>query len=135
MRVIVLFKLIGRGIYQGIHPNAVVAVKIEGKTISSETVSRNATHILLFFFIFLGFTVLLGFDNFDMETTISTAIAIFSNTGITFTEIGSDGYFGMFSDFSKIIMCPLMIAGRLEIYSILLLFTSQFWTMDKTPRI
>ena len=70
-----------------------------------------------------------------METTISAVLGIFSNTGMGLGQVGATGYFGMFNGFSLFLLSMLMIAGRLEMYAIILLFTPSFWHPDKVKAI
>ena len=135
MRVIVFLKLIKRGIFRQIHPRAVKAVVIDGRAIPADKVSAITTHILLFFAFFFFSALVLGLNNFDLETTISTSIGLFSNTGMALGEAGASGYFGMFNSFSQFYMCFMMIAGRLEIYAVLLLFSKSFWKIDSVSSI
>lgn len=134
-RVIVLFKLIKRGIFRQVHPHAVKAVVLDGKAIPADKVSAITTHILLFFAVFLFSCLMLSLNNFDMETTLTTALGIFTNTGIAMGEAGCSGYFGMFNGFSQFLMTFLMIAGRLEIYAVMLLFSKSFWSLDKATNL
>lgn len=134
-RIIVLFKLIKRGIFKQVHPRAVKAVVLNGKAVSADKVSAITTHIMLFFAVLLFSCLILSLNNFDMETTISTALGLFTNTGVAMGESGCSGYFGMYSGFSQLYLTFLMIAGRLEIYSVLILFSKSFWKRDKARNL
>lgn len=136
IRVTTIFKLIKRGILKQIHPNIVKAVMMDDKTpVSARSASAITMHTLLFFVIIVIGTLLLSFNNFDMETTFTTTIGIFTNTGISLGLPGNSGYFGMFNEFSQLVMCVLMIAGRLEMYAIVIVFMKSFWTPNKTTTI
>lgn len=130
-RVIVLLKLVKRGIFKRIHPNSVKPIILNGKPLPAPVVSSVTMHILLFFGVLIVATILLSLNNLDMETTITAAVGIFSNTGMAFGDVGTSGYFGMFNGFSQFIFTILMIAGRLEMYAIILLFSRSFWQLDK----
>ena len=135
IRFIVMLKLIRRGFFRQIHPNAIKAVKVEGQAIPAEKVSAISTHIILFFAsLFLG-CMILSLNNFDMETSITTAIAFFSNTGMALGEGGCTGYYGMFNGFSQLVLSFIMILGRLEMYAVLLLFSKSFWQTDSARTI
>lgn len=134
-RVIVLFKLIKRGIFKQVHPHAVKAVVLDGKAVSADKVSAITSHILLFFAVFLFSCLMLSLNNFDMETTITTALGLFTNTGVAMGKAGCSGYFGMFNGFSQFFMTFLMIAGRLEIYAVILLFSKSFWKLDEATNL
>ena len=77
--------------------------------------------------IFFLAVLLVSIDGKDTITNISAVAATLGNIGPGFGEVGPMGSFSSFSDFSKIIMSFCMIAGRLEIYPLLLLFSRQFW--------
>lgn len=135
-RFLVLFKFIKRGVLRQIHPNMVKAVMLDDTTpVSSKVASSISMHTLLYFVTLLCGCVLLSLNNFDMETTFTTAIGIFSNTGIALGASGSSGYFGMFNQFSQFVMSILMIAGRLEMYALIIVFAKSFWQPDKTTTI
>ncbi|MBS5334096.1 MAG: hypothetical protein DBY08_01255 [Clostridiales bacterium] len=136
IRVMVLFRLIRRGFLQQIHPNVVKAVMLDERTlVPARMASSIASHTILFFIIFILGCVLLSFNNFDIETTVTTSIGMFSNTGMALGIPGSSGYFGMFNQFSQIVMCFLMIAGRLEIYAMVIFFAKSFWKPDTAVHI
>ncbi len=136
IRVLVLFKLIRRGFIQQIHPRMVKAVMLDENTpVSAKTASSIATHTMLFFITFFLGAILLSFNNFDMETTVTTSIGMFSNTGMALGVPGCSGYFGMFNGFSQAVMCFLMIAGRLEMYALVIVFARSFWKPDKAIHI
>lgn len=90
---------------------------------------------MLFFGVFFFSCLVLSWNNFDLETTITTALAIFTNTGMALGTPGCSGYFGMFNGFSQLFLTFLMIAGRLEIYAILLLFSRSFWRLDRVKTL
>ena len=135
IRVIVLLKLIKRGIFKRIHPNSVKPIMLDQRPLTAAMASSIAMHILLFFGVLVISSIILSWDNLDMETTISSAVGIFSNTGMALGEVGTSGYFGMYSGFSQFVLTVLMIAGRLEMYAIILLFSRSFWQLDKAKTI
>lgn len=131
IRIIIMFKLIVRGLYRRLHPNSVVPVKLKGKTISSETVSRVSSFLILYFVLFVFSSLVISLDNYDMITTLSAAASTLSNTGVGFGLIGPSGTYSMFSDPILLYLSLLMIAGRLELFTIVLLFTPSFWSSDR----
>ena len=135
MRFTVFIKLIQRGLFKQVHPRGVKAIKVDGQVIPADKVSAISTHIMLYFAAFFLACIVLSFNNFDMETTITTAIGFFSNTGMAMGEAGCTGYFGMFNGFSQFFLSFIMIMGRLEMYSILLLFSRSFWMTDSANSI
>ena len=135
IRVVIMIKLVFRGIFKRVHPHAVRPITQEGRAISAAMASSVTMHILLFFGVIIMGTILLSLNNLDMETTFTAVVGIFTNTGLALGQSGTTGYFGMFNEFSQIIMTVLMIAGRLEMYAIILLFTRSFWQPDKAKGI
>lgn len=131
IRVIVLFKLIRRGIYRRLHPRAVIPVKLRGRNISSDTVSGITAFIVSYFLIFLFGALVLSLEPFDFLTAISASAATLSNIGTGFGVMGLGGNYAVFSDWAKLFMSLLMLVGRLELFTILLLFTPTFWNPDK----
>lgn len=130
IRFIIYFKLILRGIYKRIHPRAVKAVRVEGKVISAASASSVTVFMLMYFCIFVFSSLMLALENQDMETTLSTALACITNNGTGFGNIVG-GNFSIFSPFGKLYSALLMLAGRLELYAIILLFSRSFWNPDR----
>lgn len=135
IRVVILFKLIKRGLLKQIHPRAVRAVMLNQKPVSAISASAVTMHVLLYFGIFMTGCLLLSFNNLSMETTITTALGLFSNAGVALNGLGNFGYFGMFNSFSLLVMTFLMIAGRLEMYAVVILFAKSFWKPNKANTI
>jgi trk system potassium uptake protein len=127
VRILIMLKNLKRSIKKIIHPKAVIPVKINGKAIEEEQISGIGNFIFSYFFI-IGIAVLLiSFDNYDFETTLTVVISSISNIGPAFGLAGPLGNFAFFSDFSKIIIIVCMIIGRLEIFPILLLLNANAW--------
>lgn len=136
IRVLVLVKLIKRGILKQIHPNIVKAVMLDEDTpVPAKAAGAIVTHTLLFFGVFMVGSLLLSFNNFDMETTVTTTVGLLSNTGLSLGLPGTTGYFGMYNDFSQIVMSFLMIAGRLEMYAMVVLLAKSFWKPDNAVAV
>ncbi|MCB6992317.1 TrkH family potassium uptake protein [bacterium 210820-DFI.6.37] len=131
IRILVLFKLVWRGVYKRIHPRSVVAVKLGGKAVPAPIVSAITVFILMYMGLFLFSCLVLSLQNLDLETTISTSAAMLSNTGIAFGKVGAMGNYAMFSDPLKLYLSLLMIIGRLELFTIVILFTKSFWGRDR----
>lgn len=131
VRVLVMFKLIWRGCIKRIHPRSVVAVKVGGNAISAPVVSQITVFILMYMLIFLLSSFVMSLQGLDMETTMTATLAMISNTGASFGETASLGNFSMFHPALKIYLSALMIVGRLELFTIIILFTRNFWGRDR----
>ncbi len=131
VRFIVMFKLIIRGSYKRIHPRAVVPIKLEGNVVSNQVISGISGFILTYLAIFLFSSIVLSIQGFDMESTMGTVLAMLSNTGAAFGVTASAGNFTAYAPLAKLFLCLLMYVGRLEIFTILVLFTRHFWNKTK----
>lgn len=131
IRIVIFFKLIKRGIYKRLHPTAVVPVKLAGQNISSDVVSE----IVSFFFLYLGIfflgTLVVSLENVDLVTALSASVACLGNVGPGFELVGPMTNYSLFSDATTVFLGFLMIAGRLELFTIVLLLMPTFWNPDR----
>lgn len=130
IRVMVFFKLIMRGVYKRIHPQAIKPVMIQGKPITARNASSITVFILLYFAIFIFSSIVMSLENFDMETTLSAVVAAFTNNGTCFGKMTTSD-FGIFSGFGIFYSSLLMLAGRLEMYALIVMFSRSFWNSDR----
>jgi Trk-type K+ transport systems, membrane components len=131
IRVVVVFKLIARGFYRRVHPRSVRAVKIGGNAMNGPIVSSITTFILLYLAMYVLTAIVLSLQNLDMTSTLTAAAALLSTTGSAFGVIGDAGNFAMFSGPLKLFMSLVMIIGRLELTTVLLMFIPEFWNPNK----
>ena len=131
IRLAVFLKIIRRGLYKRIHPNASKPIMLRNHPVEAENVSSISTFILLFLGVYLLGTLLLSVDNLDMETTLSAPIALLTNTGVGFGRVAFADY-RCFSAFGRIVGSFMMMAGRLELYAILIVFSRSFWNSDRS---
>ena len=131
IRILLLFKLLKRGIAVRLHPRAVVSIKVNHKAVSADTISAVACFVFLYFGIFFAATLLLSLEGFDLVTTASAAAACIGNIGPGFNLVGPVLNYSLFSDLSTFMLAILMLVGRLELFTIILLFTRHFWNPDK----
>jgi trk system potassium uptake protein TrkH len=127
MRLMILFKLIVRGMYKRLHPNAVVPVKVGSRIISADIVSMVSSFAIMYFTIFVFSCLAVSLDNNDLLTTISAVAGSLSNTGLGMGLLGPEGNFAVFSVPTRLYLAVLMIAGRLELFAIILMLTPSFW--------
>lgn len=130
IRVAIAFKLVIRGIYKRIHPHSVKPVLISKKIVSSENAASITVFIMLYFIIYIFGSIFLSIDNLDVETTLSASLAALSNNGTGFGLIGPTGNFSVFSALGKFTSSVLMLAGRLELYPVVILLSKSFWNPD-----
>lgn len=128
VRGVMLLKVIRNNFRQILHPNAVLPVKINGMSIpQSKLVALFAFFTLTMLMTLVTATIMIvaGIDN---TNAITIALSCVSNVGPTLgTQIGPVMSWSILPDHIKWILCPLMLMGRLEIMTVLVLFTPSFW--------
>ena len=127
IRIVIIFKAIRREIYKILHHRRVKSVKIDGNVVNEETISGVFLFIFAYIVISLIAIFIISFDNFDVTTTVTSVIATLSNIGPGLELVGPTGNYAAFSDLSKIVLSFCMLAGRLEIYPMLILFSPSLW--------
>ena len=126
-RLLVGMKCVKREIVQLAHPKSVGIIRIGGKKVSSDVLRTIYFYFIAYVGILIGSVVLVSLDNFDFETTFSAVLTTLGNVGPGMAQVGPMGNFAGFSPFSKLILCFDMLAGRLEIFPFLVLFTAPAW--------
>lgn len=126
-RLLVGMKCVKREIVQLAHPKSVGIIRIGGKKVSSDVLRTIYIYFIAYVGILIGSVVLVSLDNFDFETTFSAVLTTLGNVGPGMAKVGPMGNFAEFSPLSKLILCFDMLAGRLEIFPFLVLFTAPAW--------
>ena len=126
-RLLVGMKCVKREIVQLAHPKSVGIIRIGGKKVSSDVLRTIYIYFIAYIGILIGSVVLVSLDNFDFETTFSAVLTTLGNVGPGMAQVGPMGNFAGFSPLSKLILCFDMLAGRLEIFPFLVLFTAPAW--------
>lgn len=127
VRIIIMFKAIKREINKIIHPKRVNSVKIDGKTVEEDIIHGVFLFIGAYIIISLIAIFIISFDNFDVLTTVTSVITTMSNIGPGLEMVGPAGNFSAFSPLSKMVLSFCMLAGRLEIYPMLIMFSPSIW--------
>lgn len=127
MRLTIMSRNVSNELKRTLHPTAVVPVKYNGKSVASADVQNVLMFIVLYIVILFAGVVLISLGGYDFEDSFGLAANSLGNIGIT---IGSYGYTASLCDLTpmvKFIMAALMLIGRLEIYTVILLFSPAFW--------
>lgn len=128
LRILILIKKGYREINMLIKPRAVLPVRIDKHSVDKDVISSVTSYFLLFIFIFVVSILIISFaENISILGAISASAAAITNVGPGFAEVGASQNYGFLSGFTKIYLCFLMLLGRLELYTILVLFTPLFW--------
>ncbi len=131
VRMMLFGKMVKRGIYRRLHPHSVAPIRIGGNTISQKTISEVAAFGLLYTATTCLGTILVSLEKVDMLTAFSSVVTCLSNIGPGFNLVGPSCSFSFYSGATKILLSLFMIAGRLELYTIILLFTREFWNKNR----
>lgn len=125
IRVVILAKLVKRSFTTKLHPNAVIPVKTDGKALPSSLCNSVVYYTFAYVLLYFVGVFLFTFDKIDLASCFSASAAMLNNLGTGFGAMGFLGYFGEFSNASKLSGCILMLAGRLEIYPLIALFSGR----------
>ncbi|MBN2041301.1 MAG: TrkH family potassium uptake protein [Spirochaetes bacterium] len=110
-----------------LHSRAIFILKISGKTIRKDIMYAISGFFFLYIFLVLIVTVIVASSSQDVATSLTTALATVGNIGPGFGKIGPAENYAFFPDYVKWVLCFAMLVGRLELYTILILFTPVFW--------
>lgn len=126
-RILILCKAAKKEFQLYLHPNAVKKIKMDNKTIGHNILRSTNIYITLYLIIFAVSVLLISLDNFDLITNFTAVTATLNNIGPGLEIAGPMGNFCSFSYFSKCVMIFDMLAGRLEIFPLMLLFFKGTW--------
>ena len=126
-RVMMLLKAAFSDMRRVIWPRRVSRLQMEGQRVEQTVIRAVFSYSTLYMLLLLAGTLLISFDGFDTATNFTAALTCLSNMGPGLGLIGPAGNFSIFSDLSKLLMSFLMLAGRLELYPILVLFFPSVW--------
>lgn len=127
-RLIIMVKEIGKELLVLVHPEAVKHIRLENKSLEHNVVRSVNCYLIMYVVIFMVSVFLIACaDNFDFTTNFSAVAATFNNIGPGLAAVGPTCNFGAYSDFSKIVLTFDMLAGRLEILPMMLLFLPRTW--------
>lgn len=126
-RILILCKAAKKEFQLYLHPNAIKKIKMDNKIISHEILRSTNIYISVYLLIFAASVLLIAIDNFDLITNFTAVAATLNNIGPGFEIAGPMGNFSSFSYLSKSVLIFDMLAGRLEIFPLLLLFFKDTW--------
>ncbi|MBO5305207.1 MAG: TrkH family potassium uptake protein [Clostridia bacterium] len=126
-RILLLFKNLKRNISNILHPNKVQVIRVNQKAVSEHTVSGVGVYLAAYVIILILSTLLLSIDGHSFETNFSASLSCLNNIGPGLDAAGPTCNYAFFSPFSKLVLILNMLAGRLEIFPILVLFNLHAW--------
>lgn len=126
-RIIIAVKSVFREFYLYVHPKSVRRIKVDGRPLEKDTLRTTNIYFLTFAMIFVVSLLLISFDGADLVTNFTAVAATINNIGPGLEMVGPTRNFSSFSDFSKLVLLFDMLAGRLELFPILILLNPTLW--------
>ena len=126
-RVMLLFKSGIRDVQHTLQPRKVQVVRFDGKSVQESTLSSLGMYLAIYIVLLLLGSLLLTLEAPDMTTAFTSVLSCLSNVGPGLNAVGPVNNYAFYSPFSKLLLSLLMLAGRLEIYPILALFSISVW--------
>ena len=124
---VLMGKTLGKELKQALHPQVVAPVRMDGKLVNHETIRTTNVFLAAYIFIFAASFMLVSLDGFDMVTNFTSIAATLNNIGPGLNQVGPMMNFGAYSNFAKLVLIFDMLAGRLEIFPMLVLFLPDAW--------
>lgn len=127
-RVVLLAKSLRRSISQALHPQRTEVVHVNGEAVSEQVLSNTNAYLSAYFIIVVASFLVISLDGFSIATNLSAVLACFNNIGPGLDIVGPTSCYASFSTVSKLALIFDMLAGRLEIFPILVIFCRSTWT-------
>ena len=131
-RVIIFFKAAKQDLNKMLHSHAITSIRFEGKALDEKTLRGVHNYFNIYMLLFSASVLLASLDGFDLITTFTAVATCFNNVGPGLEIVGPMGSFADFSDPVKLLLSFDMLAGRLELYPILALFSPRLWRKRPT---
>lgn len=127
-RLLLLVKGLYRNIRRMLHPHKIEVVRVSGRPVDESVLSGTNIYLVAYALIMAVSFFIVSLDNFSLTTNISAVVTCFNNVGPGFEAVGPTCNFSNYSVLSKLVLTVDMLAGRLEIFPILVLFSRNTWT-------
>ena len=127
VRMLVLLRVAQRELLRIIHPRVVHPVTLSGRPVSPNVLATVMAFMLIYGGVMVVLTMVLLASGLDVVTAFSAIIACLNNIGPGLGQVGPAGNYGVFNDFQVAVCALAMLLGRLELLSVLVLLTPQFW--------
>jgi trk system potassium uptake protein TrkH len=127
MRVLLLLKQSANELRKHLHPRAIFVARIGASPVKDDIAARVVAFVILYLLLCLVGAVALAVTGVDLLTAIGGTLATVGNVGPAFAGLGPTDNFGWLSDAGLAVLAFLMLVGRLEIYTVLLLFHPELW--------
>ena len=127
IRFLLLIRNSWQELKRSIHPQAIIPVKYNGKSVSQQMILNVMAFFLMYVLVFSAGTILLSLLGVGFETAIGASIATLGNIGPGIGHVGPVDNYAFFPDMAKWVLSFLMLLGRLELFTILIVISPAFW--------
>ena len=126
-RFIIYVKTLARELRRMTHPRSVRHIQMDGKTVESGVLQNTFAYLAVYVLLFAVSLLIISLDNLDLTSNFTAIAATFNNIGPGLGLVGPTGNFDCYSFLSKVVMIFDMLAGRLEIYPLMIFFLPSTW--------
>lgn len=126
-RLVILFKTIRKELSLIIHPREIRKIRMDGHVVDHTTLRSTNVFLVIYFVILLSSTLLVSVDEFDFTTNFTAVTSMLNNIGPGLNLVGPTQNFSIFSVFSKFVLMFDMLAGRLELFPLMILLMPSTW--------
>ncbi len=126
-RFVIWAKQVRREISKFVHPRSVKRVRLDGKSVEEDVIRSTNVYMMAYLFVFMGSLLLISMDGMDMTSSFTSVTATINNIGPGLGVVGPAGNFAGFSGLSKWVFVLDMIAGRLELFPMLVMISPGTW--------
>lgn len=133
-RFLIAFKTMGKELNSYLHPKRIQKIKMDGKPVEHEVIRSVNVYFITYILLFALSVFLVSLEGKDLITTFTAVAATFNNIGPGLAMVGPTQNFGILSIFSKYVLMFDMLAGRLELFPLLILFLPTIWKELLSPK-
>ena len=126
-RILIMAKTIKKEVNYFAHPNSIRKIKVDGRQLEHTVLRATNVFLCTYLFVFVISFLIITLDGFDLETSFTAVAATLNNIGPGLGKVGPSANYSGLSYLSKIVLTFDMIAGRLELFPVLLLFSRETW--------
>ena len=129
-RLIVMLKNTRNEFYRVLHLNAVTSVRVDGRAIPHEIVAKVIAFLSIYVLIVVLVAVMLSMMGLPIFDSLFSSMSAMGNVGFGYGLTGENSAFALIPDFAKWLLAFEMMVGRLELFTVLVLFTKGFWVKE-----
>ena len=126
-RAVMLVKTIKKELSLIIHPREVRKIRMDGRVLDHQTLRNTNVFFVIYILLMLSTTLLISIDNFDFTTNFTAVVATLNNIGPGLNMVGPTQNFSIYSNFSKFVLMFNMLAGRLELFPMIIMLMPSTW--------